>query len=86
MKKLARLQALCLTNVSEPIQFIAMNSINDDVSKNTNQISEQMKVLIENCQKMDLEFVIPDGAMYVFAKIRDGKTSTTKLAHKLLEH
>ena len=86
VKKLARLQALCLTNVSEPIQFIAMNSINDDVSKNTNQISEQMKVLIENCQKMDLEFVIPDGAMYVFAKIRNGKTSTTKLAHKLLEH
>ena len=86
VKKLAKLQALCLTSVSEPIQFIAMNSINDDVSKNTDQISEQMKVLIENCQKMDLEFVIPDGAMYVFAKIRDAKTSTTELAHKLLEH
>ena len=85
VKKLAKLQALCLTNVSEPIQFVAMNSINEDVSENTNQIHEQMKVLIENCQKMDLEFVIPDGAMYVFAKIKNNKTNTTELAHKLLE-
>ena len=78
VKKLAKLQALCLTNVSEPIQFIAMNSINEDVSKNANQIREQMQVLIENCQKMDLEFNMPDGAMYVFAKIKNNKTSTTE--------
>ena len=86
VKKLAKLQALCLTNVSEPIQFIAMNSINEDVSKNANQIREQMQVLIENCQKMDLEFNMPDGAMYVFAKIKNNKTSTTELADKLLEN
>ena len=86
LKKLAKLQALCLTNVSEPIQFIAMNSINDDVTKNSHQVHEQLQVLIENCQKMDLEFVIPDGAMYVFAKIKNSTTNTTELAHKLLEY
>ena len=84
--KLTKLQALCLTNVSEPIQFIAMNSIYDDVSKNTDLIHERLEILIENCRKIGLEFVIPDGAMYVFAKIMNNKINTTELAHKLLEH
>ena len=42
--------------------------------------------LIENCSKTGLEFVVPDGAMYVFAKINNNKTNTTDLAHKLLEY
>ena len=77
--KLTKLQALCLTNVSEPIQFIAMNSIYDDVSKNTDLIHERLEILIENCRKIGLEFVIPDGAMYVFAKIINNKINTTEL-------
>jgi len=83
--KLTKLQALCITNVSEPIQFIAMNSIFDDVSKNTELIHERLETLIENCQKIGLEFVVPDGAMYVFAKINNNNTNTTELAQKLLE-
>ena len=83
--RLAKLQALCLTNVSEPIQFIAMNSINEDVSSNTEQIKERLDVLIENCKKNNLEFMIPDGSMYVFAKIKNNEDNTTLLANKLLE-
>ena len=83
--KLTKLQALCITNVSEPIQFIAMNSIFDDVSKNTELIHERLETLIENCQKIGLEFVVPDGAMYVFAKINNNNTNITELAQKLLE-
>ncbi len=83
--KLTKLQALCITNVSEPIQFIAMNSIFDDVSKNTELIHERLETLIENCQKIGLEFLVPDGAMYVFAKINNNNTNTTELAQKLLE-
>ena len=63
-----------------------MNSIYDDVSKNTDLIHGRLDVLIENCRKIGLEFVIPDGAMYVFAKIMNNKINTTELAHKLLEH
>ncbi len=83
--RLTKLQALCLTNVSEPIQFIAMNSINEDVSSNTEQIKERLDVLIENCKKNNLEFMIPDGSMYVFAKIKNNEDNTTLLANKLLE-
>ena len=32
--RLAKLQALCLTNVSEPIQYVAMKSLEEDVGEN----------------------------------------------------
>ena len=86
INELTKLQALCLTNVSEPIQFIAMNSINDDVSTNSDLINERLEVLIQSCKKIGLEFIIPNGAMYVFAKINNKKINTTVLAHKLLEY
>ena len=86
VNKLAKLQALCLTNVSEPMQFVAMNSINEDVSSNSEVICERLQVLVDGCKKMNLEFYIPDGAMYVFAKIKNTQTKTSDLAHKLLEN
>ena len=83
---LTKLQALCLTNVSEPIQFVAMNSINEDVSSNSKLIHERLEVLVDICKKMNLEFYTPDGSMYVFAKIKNRQDNTTDLSHKLLEN
>ena len=83
---LTKLQALCLTNVSEPIQFVAMNSINEDVSSNSKLIHERLEVLVDICKKMNLEFYTPDGSMYVFAKIKNRQGNTTDLSHKLLEN
>ena len=37
-------------------------------------IHERLNVLIENCKKLNLEFTVPDGAMYIFAKIKNNKT------------
>ena len=42
IEKLTKLQALCLTNVSEPIQYTAMKSLNDDVTENTKIMSERI--------------------------------------------
>jgi aspartate aminotransferase len=85
IEKMAKLQSLCLTNVSEPIQFAAMSSINDDVSQNVKIIRERLDILSELAQNMGLEFEIPDGAMYIFARTKD-EINTTELAEKLLEH
>ena len=85
IEKMAKLQALCLTNVSEPIQSVAMKSINDDVSNNTKIMRERLNVLCELAQKMGLEFEIPDGAMYIFARMKSN-INTSELAEKLLEH
>jgi len=38
IEKLSKLEALCLTNVSEPIQYIAMKALEADVSNNTNTV------------------------------------------------
>jgi len=85
IERMAKLQALCLTNVSEPIQSVAMKSINDDVSNNTKIMRERLNVLCELAQKMGLEFEIPDGAMYIFARTKSN-INTSELAEKLLEH
>ena len=85
IERMAKLQALCLTNVSEPIQSVAMKSINDDVSNNTKIMRERLNVLSELAQNIGLEFEIPDGAMYIFARM-NSNINTSELAEKLLEH
>jgi len=83
--RLIKLQALCLTNISEPIQYIAMKSLNDDVTNNTKIMNERLIKLEEICQEMELEFVRPDGAMYIFARTKN-PINTSKLSEELLNH
>ena len=85
IEKLTRLQALCLTNVSEPIQYTAMKSLNDDVTENTKIMSERLTRLEEICRKMDLEFERPNGAMYIFARTKN-PINTSELSEELLNH
>jgi len=85
VEEMAKLQALCLTNVSEPIQYLAMNSIDENVSDNVKIIKERLQVLTDLAKKMGLEFQIPDGAMYVFARTKS-EINTSELAERLLEH
>ena len=82
--KLTKLQALCLTNVSEPIQYTAMKSLNDNVEDNVKVIDERLTRLQEICNEMELEFLNPDGAMYIFARTKN-PINTSELCEKLLE-
>ena len=84
-KELAKFQALCLTNVSEPIQYAAMKSLNEDVRGNTEIINERLIKLEEICKKMELEFERPDGAMYIFARTKS-PINTSELSEELLNH
>ncbi len=85
IEKLTKLQALCLTNVSEPIQYTAMNSLDDDVTKNTEIMNERLTKLEEICKEMELEFVKPEGAMYIFARTKN-PINTSDLSEELLNH
>ena len=85
IERLIKLQALCLTNVSEPIQYTAMKSLEDDVKGNTKIISERLMKLEEICEKMELEFETPDGAMYIFARTKK-PINTSELSEELLNH
>ena len=55
--RLAKLQALCLTNVSEPIQYTAMKSLEEDVTENVKIMNERLAKLEEICKEMELEFI-----------------------------
>tara|TARA_Y100000590_G_scaffold380488_1_gene448879 strand:+ start:1092 stop:2447 length:1356 start_codon:yes stop_codon:yes gene_type:complete len=85
VNELTKLQALSLTNVSEPIQYAAMKSLDDDVDKNVKIMKERLAKLGEICDEMELEFVHPDGAMYIFARTKN-PINTSELAEELLNH
>ena len=63
IEKMAKLEALCLTNVSEPIQYVAMKALESNTSINTETVQSRLNLLSEKANEIGLEFIIPDGAM-----------------------
>jgi len=86
IEKMSKLQALSLTNVSEPIQYTALQALEADVSGNTEIIKSRLEALVKIAKDIGLEFIEPDGAMYLFAKTKYKDFDATKFSEKLLEH
>jgi aspartate aminotransferase len=86
IEKMSKLQALSLTNVSEPIQYAALQALEADISGNTEIINSRLEALIKIAKDIGLEFIEPDGAMYLFAKTKYKNFDATKFSEKLLEH
>nr|AIE90544.1 class I/II aminotransferase (aspB) [uncultured marine thaumarchaeote AD1000_04_G03] len=89
IEKMSKLQALSLTNVSEPIQYVALQVIKspfEAVQENAEIIEARLGILVESAKDIGLEFVEPDGAMYLFAKTKYKNFDATKFSEKLLEH
>ena len=85
IEKMVKLEALCLTNVSEPIQYVAMKALESDTSSNSKLIQNRLDMLTEKANEMGLEFMIPDGAMYIFAKINQKDFDGVEFANNSLE-
>jgi aspartate aminotransferase len=85
IEKMAKLEALCLTNVSEPIQYVAMKALEADTSNNTNTVQNRLDVLAQKASKMGLDFITPDGAMYLFARINQEGFDGVEFANSALE-
>ncbi|MGI0101931.1 MAG: aminotransferase class I/II-fold pyridoxal phosphate-dependent enzyme [Nitrosotalea sp.] len=84
--KMAKLQALALTNVSEPIQYVAMKALEDDITDNAKIIRTRLEAVVKKARSMEMEFVEPDGAMYLFAKSKKLHFDSVEFINKLLEH
>jgi len=85
--KMSKLQALSLTNVSEPIQYVALQALNAKIHPRVEQspiIESRMNALKERAKNIGLEFIEPDGAMYLFAKTKYKNFDATKFSEKLL--
>jgi len=85
IEKMARLEALCLTNVSEPIQYVAMKALEADTTNNSKIIQNRLDILCKKANEIGLEFIIPDGAMYIFAKINQEGFDGVEFANNSLE-
>ncbi len=85
IEKMAKLEALCLTSVSEPIQYVAMKALEADTSNNTNTVQSRLDVLAEKVKDVGLDFEIPDGAMYIFARVNKEGFDGVQFANSTLE-
>jgi aspartate aminotransferase len=83
--KMSKFEALCLTNVSEPMQYTAMKALEADTSDNTNTVQRRLKLLAEKAKELGLDFVNPDGAMYVFARVNQEGFDGVQFATSLLD-
>lgn len=84
ISKMAKLQSLCLTNVSSPIQYVALKALYSDVSHNSIIIKSRLNMLAKLAKSAGLSFMEPSGAMYIFAKLPNSADSVT-LTNKLLD-
>jgi len=90
IEKMSKLQALSLTNVSEPIQYVALQALKaydtGAIGENRKIIKSRLDTLVKIAKDVGLEFIEPDGAMYLFAKTKYKDFDATKFSEKLLEH
>jgi aspartate aminotransferase len=86
IEKMSKLQALAITNASEPIQYVAMKALEADTTDNTKTMKKRLEKVVERAKKMELDFVEPDGAMYVFARVRKPRFDSVEFTNKLLDH
>ena len=84
--KMSKLQALSLTNVSEPIQYVALQALKVNTKEFGTIISSRQETLCNLAEDIGLEFFKPTGAMYLFAKTKYKNFDATKFSEKLLEH
>ena len=69
ISQMRKVQATSITSVAEPMQYSALVAIGDDIQGNINSIQSRLNLICNRLQEMKTEFLVPNGAMYVFPKI-----------------
>lgn len=83
IKKMARVQAVGVTSVAEPVQHAALAALGADPQGNVDLMKKRLKFLSSKMKEMSLRFVEPDGAMYVYPELPKGEDM--QLVERLLE-
>lgn len=82
--KMARVQAIALTSVAEPMQHAALGAIDYNSAGNAKLIKERLDLISEKLCDMSLDFLTPEGAMYVYPRLRGPIQNDVTLVEKLL--
>jgi len=83
IQKMAKVQAVGITSVAEPVQRAALAALGQDASGNVDLVKKRLAFLSSKVKEMSLRFVEPDGAMYVYPQLPTGEDM--ELVEKLLE-
>lgn len=83
IQKMAKVQAVGITSVAEPVQRAALAALGQDASGNVDLVKRRMAFLSSKMKEMSLKFVEPDGAMYVYPQLPAGED--IELVERLLE-
>ena len=83
ISKMARVQAVAITSVAEPMQRAALAALEVNPSENVQLMKMRLDYVCSKLKKMSLRYVEPDGAMYVYPELPNGDDLT--IVEKLLE-
>ena len=81
--KMAKVQAVGITSVAEPMQHAALAALGEDPSENVGIMKKRLDLVCGKLKEMSLRFVEPDGAMYVYPELPKGED--IMLVEKLLD-
>ncbi len=84
ISKMAKVQAVAITSVAEPMQQAALTALGVDPLENINLMKSRLDFVCSRLKKMSLKFVEPDGAMYTYPQLPLGDEDIP-IVEKLLE-
>jgi aspartate aminotransferase len=85
IKHIAKLLAFAMTSVAEPLQYCALNALENEYATNVEETRIRLSTLVERLKQMDLSFTIPDGSMYLYPRINTITLDDNTLVNLLLE-
>jgi aspartate aminotransferase len=85
INKMARVQAIAMTSVAEPMQHAALAAIDYNSTGNVKLIQKRLDLISEKLHNMSLDFTTPDGAMYIFPRLKGLIEDDVTLVEKLLD-
>ena len=62
-----------------------MRALEADTTDNTNTVQRRLELLARKAKEMNLDFMVPDGAMYIFARINQERFDGVQFANSLLD-
>ena len=83
ISRMARVQAVAITSVAEPMQRAALAALEVDPSENIQLMKSRLGFICNKLEKMPLRYIKPDGAMYVYPELQKGED--LPIVEKLLE-
>jgi aspartate aminotransferase len=83
ISKMARVQAVAITSVAEPMQQAALAALEEDPSQNIKLMKRRLDFVCSKLKEMSLRYVEPDGAMYAYPELPRGEDLT--IVEKLLD-